>query len=138
MLISFLQLPPKNLLIRATIYVQFSSVQLLSHVWLFATPWITAWITGLPVYHQLPEFTQTQIHRVSDAIQPSHPRSSPAPPAPNPSQLYTVYYSIQGNPNFTMISSTCNNLIVGKLKFFLLNIVVGPCICSLFALIRAS
>ena len=41
---------------------------------------------GLPVHHQLPEFTQTQVHRVSDAIQPSHPLSSPSPPAPNPSQ----------------------------------------------------
>ena len=38
---------------------------------------------GLPVHHQLPEFTQTHIHRVSDAIQPSHPLSSPSPPAPN-------------------------------------------------------
>ena len=41
---------------------------------------------GLPVHHQLLEFTQTQVHRISDAIQPSHPRSSPSPPAPNPSQ----------------------------------------------------
>ena len=41
---------------------------------------------GLPVHHQLPEFNQTHIHRVSDAIQPSHPPSSPSPPAPNPSQ----------------------------------------------------
>ena len=41
---------------------------------------------GLPVHHQLPEFTQIHIHRVSDAIQPSHPLSSPSPPAPNPSQ----------------------------------------------------
>ena len=41
---------------------------------------------GLPVHHQLPEFTQTHIHRVSDAIQPSHPLASPSPPAPNPSQ----------------------------------------------------
>ena len=41
---------------------------------------------GLPVYHQLPEFTQTHIHWVGDAIQPSHPLSSPSPPAPNPSQ----------------------------------------------------
>ena len=38
---------------------------------------------GLPVYHQLPEFTQTHIHRVSDAFQPSHPLSSPSPPAFN-------------------------------------------------------
>ena len=41
---------------------------------------------GLPVHHQLPEFTQTQVHRVGDAIQPSHPLSSPSPPALNPSQ----------------------------------------------------
>ena len=41
---------------------------------------------GLPVHHQLPEFTQTYAHRVGDAIQPSHPLSSPSPPAPNPSQ----------------------------------------------------
>ena len=41
---------------------------------------------GLPVHHHLPEFTQTRDHQVSDAIQPSHPLSSPSPPAPNPSQ----------------------------------------------------
>ena len=41
---------------------------------------------GFPVHHQLPEFTQTNVYRVSDAIQPSHPLSSPSPPAPNPSQ----------------------------------------------------
>ena len=41
---------------------------------------------GLPVHHQLQEFTQIYIHRVSDAIQPSHLLSSPSPPAPNPSQ----------------------------------------------------
>ena len=41
---------------------------------------------GLPVPHQLPEFTQTRFHRVRDTIQPSHPGSSPSPPAPNPSQ----------------------------------------------------
>jgi len=40
---------------------------------------------GLPVHHQLPEFTQTYVHPVSDAIHPSHPLSSPSPPAPNPS-----------------------------------------------------
>ena len=41
---------------------------------------------GLPVHHQLPEFTQTHVHQVTDAIQPSHLLSSPSPPAPNPSQ----------------------------------------------------
>ena len=42
---------------------------------------------GLPVHLQLPEFTQTHVHRVSDAIQPSYPLSSPSPPAPNPSYV---------------------------------------------------
>ena len=46
----------------------------------FSTP-------GFPVHHQLTEFTQTHAHRVSDAIQPSHPLSSPSPPAPNPSPI---------------------------------------------------
>ena len=41
---------------------------------------------GLPVHHQLPEFTQTHVPRVGDAIEPSHPLLSPSPPAPNPSQ----------------------------------------------------
>ena len=41
--------------------------------------------SGLPIHHQLPEFTQTHVHRVGDALQPSHPPSSPSP-APNPSQ----------------------------------------------------
>ena len=46
---------------------------------------------GLPVHHKLPEFTQTHVHRVSDAIQPSHPLSSPSPPAPNPSQHHSLF-----------------------------------------------
>ena len=46
---------------------------------------------GLPVHHQLPEFTQTHVHRVRDAIQPSHPLSSPSPPAPNPSHHQNFY-----------------------------------------------
>ena len=46
---------------------------------------------GLPVHHQHPEFTQTHVHRVSDAIQPSHPLSSPSPPAPNPSQHQSLF-----------------------------------------------
>ena len=41
---------------------------------------------GLPVHHQLLEFTQTHAHQVGDAIQPSHPLLSPSPPTPNPSQ----------------------------------------------------
>ena len=46
---------------------------------------------GLPVHHQLPVFTQTHVHRVSDAIQPSHPLSSPSPLAPNPSQHQSLF-----------------------------------------------
>jgi len=46
---------------------------------------------GLSVHHQLPEFTQTHVHRVSDAIQPSHPLSSPSPPAPNPSHHQSLF-----------------------------------------------
>ena len=42
---------------------------------------------GLPVHHQLSEFTQIHVHRVSDAIQPSHPLSSPSPPAHNPPSI---------------------------------------------------
>ena len=46
---------------------------------------------GLPVHHHLLEFTQTHVHRVGDAIQPSHPLSSSFPPAPNPSQHQSLF-----------------------------------------------
>ena len=46
---------------------------------------------GLPVHHQLLEFSQTHVHQVGDAIQPSHPLSSPSPPAPNPSQHQSLF-----------------------------------------------
>ena len=49
---------------------------------------------GLPVHHQLLEFTQIYVHRVSDAIQPSHPLSSPSPPAPNPSQHQSLFQRV--------------------------------------------
>ena len=62
----------------------------LSSVWSSVVPTLCNPINhstpGLPVYHQLLEFTQTHVHRVGNAIQPSHPLSSPSPPAPNPSQ----------------------------------------------------
>ena len=66
---------------------ELSSVQLLSHVQLCdpmnrSTP-------GLPVHHQLTEFTQTHVHQVGDATQLSHPLSSPSP-APNPHQVAKV------------------------------------------------
>ena len=49
---------------------------------------------GLPVHHQLPEFTQTHVHRVIDAIQPSHPLLSPSLPDPNPSQHQGLSQSV--------------------------------------------
>ena len=52
---------------------------------------------GLPVHHQLPEFTQTHLHRVGDAIQPSHPLSSPLPPAPNPSQHQSLFQRVNSS-----------------------------------------
>ena len=67
---------------------QFSSVQFSSVAQLCPTlcnP-MNRSTPGLPVHHQLPEFTQTHVHWVSDAIQPSHPLSSPSPLAPNPFQ----------------------------------------------------
>ena len=67
--------------------VQFSSVAVVSdslrpHESQHARP---------PYHHQLPEFTQTHVHRVGDAIQPSHPLLSPLPPAPNPSQHQSLF-----------------------------------------------
>ena len=68
---------------KLSFYIQFSSVTqscpTLCNTMNCSTP-------DLPVHHQLPEFTQTHVHQVSDAIQPSYPLSSPSPPAPNPSQ----------------------------------------------------
>ena len=46
---------------------------------------------GIPFHHQLLEFIQTHVHQVGDAIQPSHPLSSPSPPAPNPSQHQSFF-----------------------------------------------
>ena len=64
-------------------FVQFSSVAQLCLT--FCDP-MNRSTPGLPVLHQLPEFTQTCVHQLGDAIQPSHPLSSSSPPAPNPSQ----------------------------------------------------
>ena len=52
---------------------------------------------GLPVRHQLPEFTQTHVHWVGDAIQPSHPLPSPSPPAPNPSQHQSLFQGVSSS-----------------------------------------
>ena len=70
---------------------QFSSVtQSCTTLW---NP-IDCSMPGLPVHHQLPEFTQTQIHWVGDAIQPSHPLLSPSPPAFNLSQYQGLFQRV--------------------------------------------
>ena len=56
---------------------------------------------GLPVHRQLPEFTQTHVLWVSDAIQPSHPLSSPSPPAPNPSQHQSLFQWVNSSHEVT-------------------------------------
>ena len=63
--------------------IQFSSVQFSSVTQSCPTLWdlMNHSTPGLPVHHQLPEFTQTHVHWVGDTIQPSHPLSSPSPPA---------------------------------------------------------
>ena len=59
---------------------------------------------GLPVHHQLPESTQTHVHWVSDAIQPSHPLSSPSPPAPNPSQHQGLFQWVNSSHEVALAS----------------------------------
>ena len=68
--------------------IQFSSV---NQLYLTLCNPMNRSTPGLPVHHQLPKFTQTHVHRVGDAIQPSHPLSSPSPPAPNPSQHQSLF-----------------------------------------------
>ena len=80
------------ILILCLINQSFSSVQLLSRVWLFATPWIAARQASLSITNSWSSLRLTSIvHRVSDAIQPSHPLAAPSPPAPNPSQHQSLF-----------------------------------------------
>ena len=98
------------------IHVQFSSVTqscpTLCDPMNHSTP-------GLPVHHQLLEFTQTHVHWVSDAIQPSHPRSSPSPPAPNPSQHQSLFqWIMQRWPKYWSFSfSIIPSKIPGLISF---------------------
>ena len=75
----------RAMLLKCYIQVHFSSVQSLSHVRIFVTPWTAACLASLSVHQQLPEFTQTHIHWVGIAIQPSHPLSSLLPSSIVPS-----------------------------------------------------
>ena len=69
-------------------YIQFSSVSQLGPT--LCNP-MNCSTPGLPVHHQLLEFTQTHVHQIGDDIQPTHPLSSPSPPAPNPSQNQSLF-----------------------------------------------
>ena len=80
----------------------FSSVQLLSHVRLFVTP-VDYSTPGFPVHHQLSEFTQTCVHWVGDAIQPSHPLLSPSPPS-------FILCQNQGLSNESALHISCQSL----------------------------
>ena len=75
------------------IKISFSSVQFSSVAQLCLTLWnpMNRSTPGLPVHHQLPEFAQIYAHWVGDATQPSHPLSSPSPPAPKPSQYQGLF-----------------------------------------------
>ena len=68
---------------------------------------------GLPVYHHVLEFTQTHIHRVHDAIQPSHPLLSPFPPAPNPSQHQSLFQWVNSSHEMSKVLEI-NHLSVVK------------------------
>ena len=74
--------------------VQFSSV---AQSCLILCDPMNRGIPGPPVHHQLPEFTQTHVHQVSDAIQPFHPLSSPSPPAPNPFQHQSLFQRVNSS-----------------------------------------
>ena len=65
---------------------------------------------GLPVHHQLPEFTQTHVYQVGDAIQPSHPLLSPSPPAPNPSQHQSLSQWVSSSPEVARVSALASFL----------------------------
>ena len=77
-----------------TMSVQFSSV---AQSCLTLCDPMNRSMPGLPVHHHLPEFTQTHVHRVRDAIQPSHPLSFPSPPAPNPSQHQSLFQGVNSS-----------------------------------------
>ena len=82
---------PQSHIVKGAMMFQFHSVQFSRSVLSTLCNSMNLSTPGLPVHHQLPEFTQTHVLRVSDAIQPSHPLESPSPPAPNPSQHQSLF-----------------------------------------------
>ena len=77
---------------------------------------------GLPVQYQLQEFTQTHVRQVSDAIQPSHPLSSPSPPAPNPSQLQSLFQWVHSS----------HTMVYNDSKYILIFVKIFQCLKLIF------
>ena len=77
---------------------------------------------GLPVQYQLQEFTQTHVHQVSDAIQPSHPLSSPSPPAPNPSQHQSLFQWVHSS----------HTMVYNDSKYILIFVKIFQCLKLIF------
>ena len=100
--------------------MSFSSVQSLGHVWLcdpleYSTP-------GLPVHHQLPEITQTHVRWISDAVQPSHPLSSPSPPAFSLSQHQGLFQWVSSShqvDKYRSFSISPSNEYSGLISFMI-------------------
>ena len=69
---------------------------------------------GLRVQHQLPEFTQTHVHRVSDAIQPSHPLLTPSSPSPNPSQHQSLFQWVNSSHEVAKVLEFSLSIIPSK------------------------
>ena len=91
---------------------QFSSVQSLSLVRLFATPWIAAHQASLSITNSWSSLRL--IHRVSDAIQPSHPLLSPSPPAPNPSQHQSLFQWVNSSHEVAKVLELSFSIIPSK------------------------
>ena len=83
----------ESFLTKQCLNYQFSSVQVSHSVLTLCDP-LDCSMQGFPVHHQLPQLTQTHIHRVSDAIQSSHPLSSPSPPAFNCSEHQGLFQGV--------------------------------------------
>ena len=109
------------------IFLQFSSV---AQSCLTLCDLMNRSTPGLPDHHQPPEFTQTQVHRVSDAIQPSHPLSSPSPPAPNPFQHWVFSNESTLRMRWPKYWSFSVSIIPSKEHLGLISLVLDGSPCS--------
>ena len=109
---------------QATVLVVLSSVQFSSVTQSCPTPCdpMNRSMPGIPAHHQLVEFTQTHVHGVGDAIQPSHPLSSPSPPALNLSQHQSLFQWVNSSHEVTKywsfgVSTTTSKELPGLVSF---------------------